>query len=85
MDSSGPRSVMEEVVSAGPYTAAMPRSKKAFAVVLLSCSVDSVGLKFKGPDRDNMPPSGDVMVSVSPVLGQYYSTRYSCCGSGAYV
>ena len=70
--------VKEEVVLAGPYTASMPRTKKVFAVVDLTCSVDYVGLKFQGLVKDNMPPFGDIMVSVSSVLGQYHSARYSC-------
>ena len=35
-------------------------------------------VKIKGLDSDSMPRSGDVMVSVSPALGQYYRTCYSC-------
>ena len=43
---SGP--VTEEVVSAGPYTASMPRTKKVFAVVHLTCSLNSVQVQGSG-------------------------------------
>ena len=60
----GSKPVKEDVVSVGPYTASMLRTKKVFAVVH-SASVNSVGFKFKGLEKDNVPRYGDVVVFVT--------------------